>query len=72
MGITVAEKIKIIMRRKGITVTELSELTGQTRQNLSNKFSRNNFSEKDIELLAEAIGCSVEISFTDQKTGETL
>lgn len=72
MGITVAEKIKIIMRRKGITVTELSDITGQTRQNLSNKFSRNNFSEKDIELLAEAIGCSVEIRFTDRQTGETI
>lgn len=72
MGITVAEKIKIIMRRKGITVTELSDITGQTRQNLSNKFSRNNFSEKDIELLAEAIGCSVEIRFIDRQTGETI
>lgn len=54
------------------TVTELSDLTGQTRQNLSNKFSWNNFSEKDIDLLAGAIGCSIEIRFTARQTGETI
>ena len=42
----------------------LAELTGQTRQNLSNKMSRGNFTEKDIVAFAQALGCQVEIRFT--------
>lgn len=63
MGITVAEKIRIIMNRRDVSMTKLAELTGQTRQNLSNKFSRGNFTEDDIEKMANALGCSVDIRF---------
>lgn len=63
MGITVSEKIRIIMGRQNISMTKLAELTGQTRQNLSNKFSRGNFTESDIEAMAKAMGCSVDIRF---------
>ncbi len=64
MELSVAEKIRLIMRRQGKTMGELAELTGQTRQNLSNKMSRGNFTEKDIVALAQALGCQVEIRFT--------
>lgn len=64
MDISVAEKIKIIMDRKKITMGALADATGQTRQNLSNKMSRGNFAEKDIERIADALGCTVEILFT--------
>lgn len=63
MGITVGEKIRIIMGRQNVSMTKLAELTGQTRQNLSNKFSRGNFTESDIEAMANALGCSVDIRF---------
>lgn len=64
MQITVAEKIRLIMKRQNMMMSDLAEATGQTRQNLSNKMSRGNFSEKDIISLAEALGCKVEIKFT--------
>lgn len=60
---TNAEKVKIIMSRKKLTMGDLADATGQTRQNLSNKMTRGNFTEKDIEKLAGALGCTVEISF---------
>ena len=63
MGITVGEKIRIIMGRLNVSMTKLAELTGQTRQNLSNKFTRGNFTESDIEAMANALGCSVDIRF---------
>lgn len=63
MGMTVAEKIRLIMNRQKMTMGSLAEKSGQTRQNLSNKMSRGNFTEKDIAELAEALGCSVEIRF---------
>ncbi len=43
MELSVAEKIRLIMRRQGKTMGELAELTRQTRQNLSNKMSRGEF-----------------------------
>lgn len=63
MPMTVAEKVSLIMKRQKMTMGELAEATGQTRQNLSNKMSRGNFTEKDIAKLAAALGCSVSICF---------
>lgn len=64
MKITTAEKLRIIMNRQNINMTKLSELSGQSRQNLSNKFARENFTEEDIQKLADALSCEVEIIFT--------
>lgn len=63
MDISVAEKLRLIMKRQNMTMGELAEASGQTRQNLSNKMTRGNFTEKDIESLASALECSVKISF---------
>lgn len=41
----------------------LAERTGQTRQNLSNKFKRNNFTESELHAIAVALGCRCEITF---------
>ena len=43
MPITIGEKIKIILGRRNMTLAQLAELTGQSRQNMSNKMSRDNF-----------------------------
>lgn len=64
MNLSVAEKLRLIMKRKGMTLGDLADATGQTRQNLSNKMSRDNFSEKEINVLAAALGCTVKIIFT--------
>ncbi|MDL0196817.1 helix-turn-helix domain-containing protein, partial [Clostridioides difficile] len=55
VSISFGEKIKIILKRKNMTIGELAEKTGQTRQNLSNKFSRDNFSEKEIRKFAKIL-----------------
>jgi transcriptional regulator with XRE-family HTH domain len=64
MEISVAEKIRLIMKRQNMTMGDLAVASGQTRQNLSNKMTRSNFTEKDIEHLAAALGCKAEIRFT--------
>lgn len=61
MKMTFAEKVRLAMSRKGMQMGNLAEATGQTRQNLSNKMSRGNFTEKDMVKIAEALGCSIEI-----------
>lgn len=65
MGLSVAEKIRLIMKRQKITMGDLAEASGQTRQNLSNKMTRGNFTEKDTRSWRR-VGCTVEIRFVTQ------
>ena len=64
MNITAKEKIRIIMDRLNVNMTQLAESTGQSRQNLTNKMTRDNFTEKDIIKIADALGCKVDVVFT--------
>lgn len=72
MELTTTEKIKLIKDRCGLNLGELAEKAGTTRQNLNNKFNRNNFSEKEIRELGDALGCDVEITFINRETGEHI
>lgn len=72
MSISIGEKVKILMKRRGMTLGELAEATGQTRQNLSNKMSRDNFTERDAAAMAAALGCTFTPLFTMEDTGEAL
>jgi transcriptional regulator with XRE-family HTH domain len=54
------EKIRIIIKRKKMTISELAKLLGTSNQNLSNKFSRDNFSEQELHQIAEALECKFE------------
>lgn len=60
MQLTMGEKIRILIKRKNITISKLARLIGTTNQNLSNKLSRDNFSEKELQQIAEALGCKFE------------
>ncbi|KMY31718.1 hypothetical protein ACZ11_05815 [Lysinibacillus xylanilyticus] len=71
MRLTTSEKIKIILGRKDMTVKDLAEKLGTTRQNLHNKMTRNNFSESDLEKISEALEIDYEISFL-MKDGEKI
>jgi len=60
MALTMGEKIRILIKRKKITISELANLIGTTNQNLSNKLTHDNFSEKELQQIAEALGCKFE------------
>lgn len=53
MGMTTAEKIRLIVGRRGVTMGEVAEGTGQTRQNFSNKLKRDDFKESELSQIAE-------------------
>ncbi|MCI6037592.1 MAG: helix-turn-helix domain-containing protein [Clostridiales bacterium] len=72
MGLTTAEKIKIVLKRRKMTMGELAEKTNQTRQNLSNKMARNNFPEKELKEIAEALDCELETTLIMKDTGERI
>lgn len=72
MQLTMGEKIKIILRRRNMTVGQLAEKTGQSRQNISNKLTRDNFNEKELRMIANALECSYQAEFILNDTGERI
>lgn len=72
MPLTMGEKIKIVLKRRGMTLGELADKTGQSRQNLSNKMSRDNFTEKELQTIAIALNCSYTVSLVMNDTGEAI
>ena len=60
MPLTMGEKLRILIKRKKVTISELAALISTSNQNLSNKLTRDNFSEKELQQIAEALGCKFE------------
>lgn len=66
------EKIKIILGRRNMTLADLADAINISRQNLSNKMSRNNFSEKELKEIADALNCSFDVTFVMNDSGESI
>ena len=60
MPLTMGEKIRILLKRKKMTIAELAKAIEISSQNLSNKLSRDNFSEQELHQIAGALGCRYE------------
>jgi transcriptional regulator with XRE-family HTH domain len=65
MDMTAGEKIKTIMQRQKVSMGEMADGTNQSRQNLSNKMKRDDFSESELRKMAAVLGCTVEVVFRD-------
>jgi len=72
MPFTVSEKIRIILNRRKMTISNLADKLCTSRQNLSNKFARNNLTEKEIKEIAAALNCEYDIIFTFIDTQEKI
>ena len=70
MGMT--EKIKILLIKRGLSSAKLAELLGTTPQNIYNKFKRDNFSEKELIEIAQALNCKYIGSFEMNDTNEII
>ncbi len=55
--------VKIKLIEKDMTAKELSEKLGTSQQNLSAKMVRDNFSEKEMLSIADALGFNLKIDF---------
>lgn len=68
-----SEKIKILLIKRGVTLKDLATAIGdKSSTNLSNKLKRDNFSEKELKAIAEALNCDYEAAFTLRDTGEKV
>ncbi len=66
------DKIRIALIKRNMTVKELAMKLGCTSQNLSGKFKRDNFSEKELHEIANALGYRFEGKFVSNDTGEEI
>lgn len=69
---SMAIKIRTLLLQKKMTIKQLAECLGTSSANLSGKLSRDNFSEKELREIAEALNCDYEGIFTKRDTGESL
>ena len=66
------EKIKIILNRRNMTISDLAKEINQSRQNLTNKLTRDNFSEKELIEIAEKLNCEFIGAFKMKDTEEII
>ena len=59
--------IKAMIGINNTNISALAEKLGQSRQNLSGKLKRNNFSESELKEIANALGFDIEIRFIQRK-----
>lgn len=69
---SMAEKIRIVLVKRKISITELSSSLGTSQSNLSNKLKRDNFNEKELTQIAEILNCDFKGIFLMRDTGEEI
>ena len=67
-----ALKIRMILLERKMTIKTLAEKVGTTGNNLSNKLARDNFTEKELREIADALDCDYDGIFTYRDTGKQI
>ena len=70
MGMSI--KIRTLLLERKMTIKELAAQIGTNGNNLSNKLSRDNFSEKELREIAEALDCDYNATFVMRDTGKQI
>lgn len=60
----------MLIKRGNISEAELARRMKLSPQNFNNKMKRDNFTEKDLKDIAEAINCTLTITFQLNDSGE--
>ena len=60
------------VKRGNISEAELARRTGQTPQNMNNKYKRNTFKIAELQKVAEAMDAELKITFVDKETGDPI
>lgn len=66
------EIINVCCVRRKISNAELARKMNTSPANLNHKMQRNNFSTDDLEIIAKALDCTLEIKFLDKESGKSL
>ncbi len=60
---TIAEQIKVVLVRCGVSEAELARRLGKSPQSLNSKMKRGSFTVSDLDDIANALGVSFERHF---------
>lgn len=66
MELSVADKIRSLLRNKNVPIIELGHRLGKSKQNMSNKLKRDNYSINELKEIAEVMDCTLEVYFVDE------
>lgn len=73
MHTNVREYINLCRVKKGnMTEAELARRTGQSPQNMNNKYKRNTFKISELEKVADAFNADLKLQFIDRETGKPI
>lgn len=72
MPLSFGEKVTILLKRRNMTITELAAILGTSRQNLTNKLSRDNFQEKEMLEISQKLNCTYKGTVIMNDTMEEL
>ena len=73
MHTDVREYINLCRVKKGnMTEAELARRTGQSPQNMNNKYKRNAFKISELEKVADAFNADLKLQFIDRETGKPI
>ena len=68
----IIEYLKLCLVKRGLNLSKLATLTGQSQPNLCNKMKRGNFQLSELEKIAQALDASLEIKFIDNQTSQPI
>lgn len=66
--LTIAEKIKILAGRRGMSLSDLARALGKSPANLLNQLKRDDFRVSDLEKIAAALGVRFSYDFIECET----
>lgn len=64
--------IKMILAFKNQSVSDLATKLDKSPNNMLQILKRDNLREKELEQIADALGCDLKIEFIDRQTGKTF
>ena len=67
-----AKKIKMLLAARGMSIKDLADKLGMTRQNLDKKMRRSNFSEEDLKAIATACDATFKGIFQLNENGTEI
>lgn len=62
-----ALEIQKIMLEKGLKKKDLADRCGWTPSNMYNKMKKDDFTTSELEKIAAALGCTLQIKFVDKE-----
>ena len=72
MPLTIYEKIRIITKRRNMTLTDLANKMNISKQSLYQKLNKKSFSEIELQQIASILDCTFETVFIMNDTGEKI